>query len=642
VTVELGRIVDIDAAPVDAAGNALTDGWICKKVKHHAMRVYSAERIMTPLIRAGEKGGGVFRSASWDEAIGLVAQKIRSAIDDHGPDSVLPYLYNSSSARIDKKRVTPHLFERLGCPEIEQTICASTKSEAWKQVFGTMSSCDPQDIGQSKLVVIWGGNPSASNTHLVPLLTKAKTSGAKIVVIDPRKTSTAARADVHLAVRPGTDVVLGFALARWMQHNNRIDHAFVQSNTVGATQFLEAASEWTVDRAASVCGIEAEAIVRFAELLTTVKPAMLRSGWGMERNRNGGSAYLAAYAVWALAGNFGAPGSGIVDSTSSAFPKVVTTQWPQGVPRPARKKLNMNRVGRALCGDRVEWPVQPQVLVIQGANPAVTSVDQVAMLQGLASEQLFTVLHEQVMTDTAMYADVVFPATTHFEMSDVVGSYGSYTVQRNVRVIEPIGESKNNGQFGQMLAVALGFSTNEFDASDAVTEELIKQSLVGGSQLKQPGEIRQFDTTFPTFADRKMKLWGPFGSLPGARFVPLVNEEHPLTLITPATTFTINSMFGDTLPPPAVLKVHPADAVERNIADGERVRVFNERAEISIVAEIDATIRPGVCSIPKGLWRRSLEGGLTANAFAPDTYTDLSDGACFNDARVQVQKVIAN
>ena len=265
VTVEMGRIVGIDAAPVDSAGNMLTDGWICKKVKHHALRVYSTERIMTPLVRTGAKGSGQFRSATWDEAIALIAQQIRSAIDTHGADSVLPYLYNSSSARIDKKRVMPHLFERLGCPEIVQTICASTKSEAWERVFGEMLSCDPQDIEHSKLVVIWGGNPSASNTHLVPILTKAKKNGAQIVVIDPRATSTAARADVHLAVRPGTDVVLGFALARWMQHNNRIDQAFVDKHTVGASAFLAAAEEWTLERAADVCGVDAAEIVRFAE-----------------------------------------------------------------------------------------------------------------------------------------------------------------------------------------------------------------------------------------------------------------------------------------------------------------------------------------------------------------------------------------
>jgi anaerobic selenocysteine-containing dehydrogenase len=642
VTVEMGRIVDIDAAPVDTAGNMLTDGWICKKVKHHALRVYSPERIMTPLVRTGAKGSGQFRSATWDEAIALVAKQIRTSIDTHGADSVLPYLYNSSSARIDKKRVMPHLFERLGCPEIEQTICASTKSEAWERVFGEMLSCDPQDIEHSKLVVVWGGNPSASNTHLVPILTKAKKNGAQIVVIDPRATSTAARADVHLAVRPGTDVVLGFALARWMQHNNRIDQAFVDKHTVGASAFLAAAEEWTMERAADVCGVDASEIVRFAELLTTIKPAMLRSGWGMERNRNGGSAYLAAYAVWALAGNFGSLGSGIVDSTSSAFPNKVTVEWPAGVPRPERKKLNMNRVGRALCGDRKEWPVQPRVLVIQGANPAVTSVDQVAMLEGLAREDVFMVLHEQVMTDTAVFADVILPATTHFEINDVVGSYGSFTAQRNARVIEPVGQSRSNGQVGQMLAEALGFSAEEFAATDEAIEELIEQSLCNGTQVKQPGEVRQFVNTFPSTDDGRMKLWGPFGALQGPRFVPLEDAKHPLTLITPATSFTVNSMFGDTLPPPAVIKLNPTDAELRGVTSGETVRVFNNRAELTIEVDVDATIRAGVCSIPKGLWRRSLNGGLTANAFAPDTYSDLSDGACFNDARVQVEKLRTN
>jgi anaerobic selenocysteine-containing dehydrogenase len=205
-------------------------------------------------------------------------------------------------------------------------------------------------------------------------------------------------------------------------------------------------------------------------------------------------------------------------------------------------------------------------------------------------------------------------------------------------VIEPVGQSRSNGQVGQMLAEALGFSTTEFAATDEAVEELIEQSLGNGTQVKQPGEVRQFVNTFPTFGDRHMKLWGPFGALPGPRFVPLEDDRHPLTLITPATSFTVNSMFGDTLPPPATIKLNPVDAASRGLASGDTARVFNDRAELSIEVDVDATVRPGVCAIPKGLWRRSLNGGLTANAFAPDTYSDLSDGACFNDARVQVEK----
>jgi anaerobic selenocysteine-containing dehydrogenase len=638
VTVEAGRIVDIDAAPVDDSSNPLTDGWICKKVKHHAERVYSPERILRPLVRVGAKGEGRFREATWDEAIALVASQIREAIAHGGPGSVIPYLYNSSSARIDKKRLMPHLFERLGCPEVKQTICASTKSAAWEWTFGMMLSSDPLDVVHTKLLVVWGGNPGASNTHLIPLITQARKSGAALVVIDPRRISVADRADVHLAIRPGTDVVLGFALANWLVDNGHADTGFLGRHTVGFDAFMRAANEWTIERAAKVCGVDASSIVRVGEMIAGTKPAMLRTGWGMERNRNGASAYLAAHAVWAIAGHFGELGSGILESTSKGFPNSVLVDWPEGVERPERGTINMNRVARVLNGDRDEWPVAPRVLVIQGANPAVTSVDQVGMLRGLANESVFTVLHEQVMTDTAAYADVVLPATSHFEIDDVVGSYGSYTAQRNSKVIDRVGESRSNGEVAEALAVALGFDREEFDASAEAIEALVGESLCTGSVVvREAGSTIQFRDVFPSFDDGRMRLWRDDHELSGPRFVELVDERHPLTLITPATTFTINSMFADTAPPPAVVKVSPADARARGIEDGSLVTVFNDRASIALAANVDATMREGVCSIPKGLWRRHVTGGLTANAFAPDTFTDLSDGACFNDARVEIR-----
>ena len=638
VTVEAGRIVDIDAAPADQSSNPLTDGWICKKVKHHAERVYSPERILRPLIRVGSKGEGSFREASWDEAIDLVADKIRRAIDESGPGSVIPYLYNSSSARIDKKRLMPHLFERLGCPEVEQTICASTKSAAWEWTFGGMLSADPLDVVHSKLLVVWGGNPGASNTHLLPLITEAKKSGAVLVVIDPRRTPVADRADVHLALRPGTDVVLGYAIAAWLVDNDHVDRTFVDQHVAGYDEFVAAAREWSVERAAMVCGVPAADIVRVAEWIATIHPAMLRTGWGMERNRNGASAYLAAHGVWALAGHFGVRGSGILDSTSKAFPNSVLVEWPEHLDRPNRGTINMNRVARIINGDRSEWPVAPRVLVIQGANPAVTSVDQVGMLEALSREDVFTVVHEQVMTDTAVYADVVLPATSHFEIHDVIGSYGSYTAQENTKVIERVGESRSNGEVAEALAVALGFPRAEFDASAEAVDRLVAESLCSGSvSVREPGATLQFRDTFPTFEDRKMKLWRTGHRLPGPRFVPLDDDRHPLTLITPATTFTINSMFGDTAPPPAVVKLSLADASKRGIVDGQLVEVSNDRAKVRLPADVDDAMREGVCSIPKGLWRRSVSGGLTANAFAPDTFSDLSDGACFNDARVEIR-----
>ena len=244
------------------------------------------------------------------------------------------------------------------------------------------------------------------------------------------------------------------------------------------------------------------------------------------------------------------------------------------------------------------------------------------------------------MTDTAKFADVVLPATTHFEIDDVVGSYGSYTAQRNRKVIDRVGESRSNGEVAEALAVALGFSREEFDSSADAVEELVSSSLCSGSVVvREPGATIQFRDTFPSFDDRKMKLWRVGHHLAGPRFVPLDDDRHPLTLISPATTFTINSMFADTAPPRGVVKMSVADAQRRGVTSGQVVEVSNAQATIRIPAEVDGTMRDGVCSIPKGLWRRNVDGGLTANAFAPDTFSDLSDGACFNDARVEIRAV---
>lgn len=639
VTVTDGKITRIDAAPISAQTNPLTAGWICKKVKHHAQRVYSAERIMTPLVRVGAKGSGEFRATTWDEAINIIANRIRAAIDEGGPDSILPYLYNSSAGKLETNFLTPHLFERLGCPEIEHTICAATMTAAWKQVFGTMLSADPLDVVHSRLVVVWGANPGITGTHFLQLLNAARQTGTQLVVIDPRRTTAAARADLHLAVRPGTDVVLAYALARWLAHNNGVDTEFVQQYASGVDEFLAAANEWKIERASDVCGVPGDDIVRLGELIATTRPAMLRVGWGMERNRNGGSAHIAAHAVWVLAGNFGARGSGVLGSTSSALQAQTRVPWPANIERPSRRKMNMNHVGRVLRGEAGAWHVPAKFLIVQGSNPAVTAVDQRGMLDGLNRDEIFTVVHDQVMTDTAMYADVVLPATTHFEVDDLVGSYGSFTAQRNVAAISPVGESKSNNEFAACLARALGLPAAEFDASPQRMTQIIDQGMSPSTVLRGPDSSVQFRDTWPSHADNRARLFTAQSELPLPTFVERTSPHFPLVLLSPASSNTVNSMFGDTDPPAAILKLHPVDADSRGIKTGDMVCMYNDQSSINISVTIDGTMRPGVCAMPKGLWRRSIGNGLTANAFVGDGLSDLAGGACFNDALVEVKKV---
>ncbi|HTN81284.1 MAG TPA: molybdopterin dinucleotide binding domain-containing protein, partial [Acidimicrobiales bacterium] len=332
-----------------------------------------------------------------------------------------------------------------------------------------------------------------------------------------------------------------------------------------------------------------------------------------------------------LTGQIGIVGSGVMSSLSGATGFAL-----DGPPSAGRRKVNMNHIGSLLPEIRV--------LFVQGSNPAVTAPNQRLVLEGLARQDLFTVVHDQVLTDTALLADVVLPATTHFEADDLAGSYGSFTLQRVAPVIDRVGESRTNDEVGAALAARLGLDLARYTA-DPVT--LMSAGLGGGELpvagsaeiLHSPGSAVQFRDTFPSFEDRKARLAPP---ILRDRAVPTYREldsPYPLALITPATHRTINSMFGEFNAAEACVRVHPDDAAPRDVGDGDIVRMWNDLGSIEVVARIDADLRPGVVSMPKGLWRRDVPGGLTANALVPDSLNDLAGGACFNDARVEIERV---
>lgn len=640
-TVEHGTLVSVGAAPV-GHGNTLTQGFICQKVKHHAKRVYAPERIMTPLVRSGPKGSGEFRHASWEEAIGIVAERIRSAIDESGPDAIIPYLYNSSAGSLAGNGLTPIVFQQLGAPDVAHTICAATAGAAWQQVFGSMLSADPLDIVDAELIVMWGANPTISNTHLLPLINQARKRGAILVVIDPRRTGIAARADLHLALLPGTDVLLAYAATRRLAELNCLDTSFIDESVSGADEFIAAAQQFDVAASIETCGLDVADFERFVELVATIRPAMLRIGWGLERNRNGGSGIIGAFGLWALAGHFGVRGSGVIGSTSDAASYDATQLRGPAATSPDRRTLSMNDVGAVLCGSSPNWTTEARVLFVQGANPAVTAVDQRSMLRGLASDNVFTVVHEQVMTDTARLADVVLPATTHFEADDVASSYGSFTAQAVTAVISPVGESKSNNDVARLLAGELGLDPQifashfEFQAVLAASVPIERRDA-GGVAVRPGGGTVQFFDTFPR-EHRRICLFDPGSELPLPTFRP-ASDDFPLALLSPSTNRTINSMLAEFDPPAAVVSMSPSDSDARGLHDGDDVMVHNSLASAVWPMRVDPALRPGVCHIPKGLWRRHTSHGFTSNQFVAATITDLAGGACFNDARVEISAI---
>lgn len=638
VSVQGDRITAIDAVAEGEAANPLTDGWICRKVRRMTRRIHGDQRLTTPLRRTGPKGSGEFEPIGWDEALDLVADRIRAAIAAPGPGSVVPYLYNSSAPVLASDGLTPLLFEALGAAEVEHTICAATAGKAWRLVFGTMPSADPADVKDSDLIVIWGANPTVSNSHLGPRVEARRRAGAKVVVIDPRRTPAADRATRFLPVRPGTDVALAMAAAAELDRRGAIDRAFVDEHAEGVDEYLTACRQWTVDRAAERCGLESGDISGFVDDLVEARAPMLRVGWGMERNRNGGSAHRAALSLWALAGAFGRPGAGVVGSTSpnedltgGAVRKAVLGD----VPFPNRRMVNMNRFGAVLAGEG--GPVD--VLFVQGSNPAATAPNQAAVHDGLAREDLFTVVHDQVLTDTARFADIVLPATTSFEVDDIVAGYGGYVVQDAPAVIPPVGQSRPNNEVAHGLAVRLGLDGERFDPSPARLRDL----LVGPFELPlrlRPEGFVQFRDVWPAHAgteDRRARL---VTDDPTSDRVPTYRENDvtggSLTLLTPATNRTITSMFGEYDPSDPSVHVHPVDASARGLTHGQPVVVSNGAHRLTVPVAVDDTVRPGVASIPKGLWCPATPEGLTANVFAPDSLSDLAGGARFNDARVEV------
>jgi anaerobic selenocysteine-containing dehydrogenase len=633
VTVEAGRLVGVDAGP----GNPLTDGFICQKVKHHARRVYAPERVLTPLVRTGPKGSGEFRIASWDEALDLVAERLRDAEARFGAESVVPYVYNSSAPAMQSLLVD-RFFRRFGASVVDHTICAATHGKAWAEMFGDMLSADPRDVVHARLIVVWGANPTVSNVHFPPLVNEARGAGARMIVVDPRRTAMARRADRHLAPIPGTDVVLALAMAAHLDRAGLVDDAFLEQHTQGAEEFLAAARQWTPEAAANICGVSAADIVDTAEELSASRPAYFRIGWGLERNRNGGSACVAAFALPVLTGQFGVAGSGIFASLSDATPLTTGPRDPAERHTPRPRHVNMNRLGAMLCDRELAPPIA--VLFVQGANPAASNPNQRAVHAGLARDDLFTVVHDQVLTDTARFADVVLPATTHFEARDVAASYGAYVLQETPAVIDRVGESRTNNELASALAVRFDYPVDRYDADPevvlggAVTDG---KGAIGARPLRDAGGTVQFRDTFPTFKSKRVRLSG-LSEIGVPTYQPL-DDPYPLALLSPASPKTINTMFGEFDGPEAVVRVSPDDAAARGLEDGATVRVFNAAGEIELPVRVDRDLRAGVVTIPKGLWCAALPGGLTANALAPDTLSDLAGGATFNDARVEIEPV---
>lgn len=648
ISVEDGRVAAIRAGE----DHPNTQGFICSKVARFSRRVYDEARILQPMKRRGAGKGteADFVSISWDEAIRHITERFREIIEKWGGEAILPYHYGGSNGLFTNNFLDNLYFARLGASRLGITLCAAPTTEAAEGMYGRMPGVAFEDYPEAKCIIIWGGNPRASNTHLVPYLQQAKRNGAFIAAVDPVRNLSSDLVDLHLPVYPGTDLPVALAMIRFWAETGRLDEDFLGKNAEGLETLLERARAWSLERAAAEAQIEPETIRQLAEVFADRTPALLRCGWGLERNRNGGQAAAAILAMPALLGKFGVRGGGYTLSNGGAGRLNRAGLWDESSWK--TRIINMTELGNVLT-DGLTPPVKG--LFVYNCNPAVTVPDQNAVLEGLKREDLFTVVFEQVMTDTARYADILLPATTFLEHHDVRLGYGSYVAGGIRPVIERRGQACPNHEVFAALGRAMGFQEEAFVwSNETAVKKLIDAIELHGkpadAELLLAGKTQRYDfpgptpvqfgTVFPRTEDQKVHLAPKALGAEPYVYRPLDSKDFPLALLSPATSKTTNSTFGEWSIPSLEIAIHPQDAGPRGIGEGDRVRVFNRLGEIFCTARVGDRAREGVVVLPKGAWMKASENGRTSTALCPSDVSDVGGGACYNDARVEVERAM--
>jgi anaerobic selenocysteine-containing dehydrogenase len=645
VGVSGGRVVSVGPAVV-----AGTD-FICGKVANFAKRVYHQERVLHPLRRSGIKGGGHFEVISWPEALDTIAERILAVREEFGGEAILPYHYGGSNGLLTDDFLDDLFFARLGASRLGKTICAVPATRVAVGMYGKMPGVPFEDYSHARCIVVWGANPKGSNIHLVPFLRAARAAGAFVASVDPRNNFGQGEIDLHLPVMPGQDLPVALAMINRWNRAGVLDQSFLEAHADGLEALLARAAEWTIERAAGVAAVSPRDIARLADRLVELSPAVVRCGWGLERNKNGAQAIAAVLAIPALLGKFGVRGGGYTLSNNggSRFDRAAVLgdfEW-------TTRELNMTQLGRHIDPESAAAPTPPvKLLFVYNANPVASTPHQAAIERGLGREDLFTVVHEQVMTDTARWADIVLPAATFLEGTDLRVSYGDYVAGGVRPVIPPVGEARTNMQLFGALGRQLGMIDEVFEWSDKELLQRVTGALELGGEPAGPavagGERRrykfggrsaiQFGSVRPLTADGKIHLTpAQLGSEPYAWQAPA--NSFPLAMVTAADRRLINSTFGESNIDRLAVMLHPDDADSRDVETGARVRVFNQQGEVHCHALVSSKVRPGVVWMPKGAWQRSSLNGATSTALCPDDAQVVGNAACFNDARVEIARL---
>ncbi|HEY0319700.1 MAG TPA: molybdopterin oxidoreductase family protein [Pyrinomonadaceae bacterium] len=666
VTVEDGRALKVAGDP----DHPFTRGFLCTKVANYQERTHNPDRVKTCLRRVGKKGEGRFEPVSWDEALSEVSSRFKAiAASSDGAESILPYSYCGTMGFVQSQSMDRRFFHRLGASQLDRTICASAGTEGYKSTYGLTIGTDPERFSDARLILLWGTNTLTANVHLWPHILEARSRGAHIIAIDPRRTRTADQADEHIAPLPGTDAALALALMHVIFAEKLEDADYLDRYTTGANELRERVLKFTPERAASICGLEAETIVRLARLYASVRPSVIRINYGLQRHAGGGMAVRAVSCLPAVTGAWRDPAGGVLLSTSGTFPiNYQALERPDLMPTPRPRMLNMSQLGEVLL-DEKNPPVR--ALYVYNSNPAAVAPDQARVLEGLRREDLFTVVHEQFMTDTTDYADIVLPATTQLEHFDIHKAYGHLYLLINEQAIPPLHEAKSNSEVFRLLAERMGFEDEALRDSD---EEIARQAIstehaafegITLERLREQGWMRlNVPETFAPFAEGnfptqsgKCELYSQALEAKGIEPVPdyippreslesapALAALYPLALISPAAHAFLNSSFANLSKQLRqehypFIEIHPEDAERRGIADGMRVRAFNERGACELRAVVTTRARRGVVVSPSVWWNKLSPGGTNINQLTSQSLTDMGGGATFYDALIEVERI---
>jgi anaerobic selenocysteine-containing dehydrogenase len=646
--------------------NPITEGVVCNKVaRYYPDFVHGKTRLRHPLVRVGAKGPEArFEAVSWETALDRVHGGFSDVIERFGAQAISPLAYAGPHGMLAMGSMDMRFFHKLGATRIERgPMCGGVKSEAHAVVLGPMPGTPPEQAEDAQLIVVWGNNVTVSNLHFTRAINRAKAKGAKVVVIDPKRIKVAQQADLHIALNPGTDVVLALAVAAELERLGGIDEAFCDRWAIGWREYLDAARAWSVERAAETCGVSADDIRMLARWYKEATPALISIGNGLERNFNGGNGIRAVLSLPCLAGKWGVRGGGAVSRPGLSVPKTLAKlQRPDLVPEGTRV-VNMLDVPALMereapvAGAEADAP-PVRGLFIYNHNPVAMFPDQQAVLRAFARDDVFIVGCEVQMTDSMKYCDVILPACSHFEHDDIFPAYGTTYLQRAEPVIPPVGEALPNTEIFRRLAARFGYDDPCFRATDA---ELMDDAVdgadarLGGLRARElpldkavnmtadgGEEIIPFANVFPATDSGKAELVSESAGARRGFALPVyrpLESAYPLGLITPSSSDRTNSLFGSDEASASTpeLEIHPEDARPRGIATGMRVRVKNELGETVLIAQVTDAVRPGVVYSDKGAWFGTSESGLTVNALMPNYRADLCEGACFNDARCEVE-----